>query len=265
MGLSTDLGSLREIQQAIQSYVLCGDRGAEARVLTTSRVDARTRLDIYAKGYRLRLLEALEEDFRALRASMGEEAFQRLAEDYIDAHPSAHFSLRHFGRHLPRHLSHGEYSASPWLFDLASFEWLLGEAFDAPGATLVTAEALASVTPASWPDMGFTLHPSVRRISLGWNVTRIRLAVESEEPPPGPERSEAAIPWLVWRQGLKTYYRSLEPAEAMSLDRVRDGVTFGNLCEDLCRWVAEDEVAARAAGFLRRWVTDGLVTEIHVA
>ncbi|MGH8567376.1 MAG: DNA-binding domain-containing protein [Gammaproteobacteria bacterium] len=265
MGLSADPASLREVQKAIQAYVLRGDRGAEARVLTTSRVDARTRLDIYAKAYRLRLLEALEEDFRAVRASMGEGAFRRLAEDYIDAHPSAHFSLRHFGRHLPRHLSHGEYSASPWLFDLASFEWLLGEAFDAPGATLVSTEALASMPPASWADMGFTLHPSVRRISLGWNVTRIRQAVESDEPLPAPECSQAVLPWLVWRQGLKTYYRSLEPDEAMSLDRVHSGATFGNLCEDLCPWVAEDEVAARAAGFLQRWVTDGLLTAIHVA
>ncbi|MGH8479541.1 MAG: DNA-binding domain-containing protein [Gammaproteobacteria bacterium] len=265
MGLSRDPASLREVQQAIQAYVLRGDRGAEARVLTTSRVDARTRLDIYAKGYRLRLREALEEDFQAVRALMGEGAFRRLNEDYIDAHPSAHFSLRHFGRQLPRHLSHGAYSASPWLIELASFEWLLGEAFDAPGATLVSTEALASVPPASWPDMGFTLHPSVRRISLGWNVTRIRQAVESEEPPPAPERSEVVLPWLVWRQGLKTYYRSLEPDEAASLDRAREGATFGNLCEDLCRWVAEDEVAPRAAGFLRRWVTDGLLTALRVA
>ncbi|MGH2578315.1 MAG: hypothetical protein ACRDG9_11305, partial [Actinomycetota bacterium] len=65
MGLSRDPAPLREVQQAIQSYVLRGDRDAEARVLSTSRVDARTRLDIYAKGYRLRLLEALEEDFQA--------------------------------------------------------------------------------------------------------------------------------------------------------------------------------------------------------
>ncbi len=264
MGLR-DPASLREVQQAIQAYVLRGDRAAEARVLSTSRVDARTRLEIYAEGYRLRLVEALEEDFRAVRVLMGEVAFRRLAEDYLDAHPSAHFSLRHFGRHLPRHLSLGEYSASPWLFDLASFEWLLGEAFDAPGATLVGTEALASVPPASWPDMGFTLHPSVRRISLHWNVTRIRQAVESEEPPPAPERSEAAVPWLVWRQGLQTYYRSLETAEAMALDWAREGASFGHLCEDLCRWVAEDEVAACAAGFLRRWVTDGLVAAVRVA
>jgi hypothetical protein len=264
MGLSPDPATLREVQRAIQSYVLRGDRDAEARVLSTSRVDARTRLDIYAKGYRLRLMEALEEDFRAVRALIGEGAFQRLAEGYIDAHPSAHFSLRYFGQHLPSCLCHGKYSASPWLFELASFEWLLGEAFDAPGATPVTPEALASVPPTSWPDMGFTLHPSVRRIELGWNVPRIRQAVESEERPPAPERSEVVLPWLVWRQGLTTYYRSLEPAEAMTLDRVREGATFGILCEDLCQWVAEDEVAARAAGLLRRWVTDGLVTAVRV-
>jgi hypothetical protein len=258
------VAALRDIQQAIQAYVLCGDRGAESGVQGTPRVDARTRLEIYAKGYRLRLLEALQEDYPALRARMGEEAFGWLAEGYIDAHPSTYFSLRYFGQHLPGDLSGGEHAGSPWLAELATFEWALGEAFDAPGAAVVMAEALSSVAPTSWPELGLTLHPSVRRLSLGWNVSRIRQAIDDGQPPPAPEAFESMVPWLVWRQGLGVYYRSLTAAEASSLDRARQGESFGALCEGLCAFMSEDEVALRAAGFLRRWVTDGLVAAIRV-
>jgi hypothetical protein len=257
------VGSLRDIQAAVQAYVLRGDPGAEARVQGTPRVDARTRLDIYAKGYRLRLGEALEEDYPALRALIGEEAFGQLAECYIDAHPSAYFSLRYFGQHLAEDLSRGEHAA--WLADVARFEWSLGEAFDAPAAVPVTVEQLSSVPPMAWPDLQIDLHPSVRRLSLCWNAGRVRQAVDSGEPPPAPEAFEPAVPWLVWRQGLSVHYRSLVPAEVACLDRVSEGASFGLLCEDLCRWVPEDEVAARAAGYLRRWVTDGVVAAIRVS
>ncbi len=256
--------SLRDIQKAVQAYVLCGDPGAEARVLSTARVAARVRLDIYAQGYRMRLKEALEDDFQALRASMGEAAFERLADGYIEACPSKHFSLRYFGQALPAHLGRGEHAARPWLAELASFEWLLGEAFDAPGAVPLGIDALASVPPASWPALSFLLHPSVRRIDLAWNVPAVRAAVESGQDPPAAEAFEVRVPWLLWRKELKTYYRSLEPDEAAGLDRIGEGASFGRLCEDLCRWVAEDAVAARAAGFLRRWVMDGLLTEIRI-
>lgn len=59
-----------------------------------------------------------------------------------------------------------------------------------------------------------------------------------------------------------THWRSLGEDEAWALDAVREGGNFGVICEGLCRWHGADEVAMQAASFLKRWVTDGLISAV---
>ena len=37
---------------------------------------------------------------------------------------------------------------------------------------------------------------------------------------------------------------------------------FAAICEGLCEWVDAQNVAAHAAGLLKQWLTDGLISEI---
>ena len=71
--------------------------------------------------------------------------------------------------------------------------------------------------------------------------------------------SEAPVTWLVWRRELAVSFRSLSEAECAALLTVRDGGDFCALCETLCEWFDVAETAARAAGFLRQRVEDGLI------
>jgi hypothetical protein len=54
-------------------------------------------------------------------------------------------------------------------------------------------------------------------------------------------------------------FRSLGADEAWALDHAREGASFAALCEGLCDWHAETEVAGRAAAMLKQWVGDGMV------
>ncbi|MGH8509535.1 MAG: DNA-binding domain-containing protein [Gammaproteobacteria bacterium] len=255
--------SLRELQQSIQAYVLARKPGAQAEVLGSPSVSAETRLEIYANAYRVRLQEALATDFPALRTMVGPVRFACLAAAYTDAHPSGHFSIRYFGQHLHAFLaSFEDFRNEPWLSELAAFEWRLGEAFDAAHAPPLTAESLAGLAPAAWPNIRLAPHPSVRRLDFAWNVTEIWQAIDRDETPGTPLAYPQPLGWLVWRQELKTFFRSLEREEAWALDAVLNGTRFSDLCEGLCRWLPEHEVAQRAARFLRRWINDGLVTAI---
>lgn len=252
--------TLRQLQCGFQRYVLHGERDI-ARHIDSTQATADERLMIYAEAYRLRLIEALQTDFVALRGLLGDAGFNELACGYIDAHPSTRPSLRDFGRQLPSFLARdGRYRAEPALAELAAFEWALTEAFDAPDAPALNAETLAALPPARWAGLRLPPHPSLQRIDLSWNVPAIWNAVDSGTPPPAAESAPHPIGWAIWRQQFKIYFRSLPPDEAQALDTLRAGGDFATLCEGLCAWVAPQQAAAHAAGLLKQWVADGLLS-----
>lgn len=254
--------TLSQLERAFQDHVLHG-QPAIAQEIVSDTLDAATRLDIYAQAYRLRLIEALETDFVALRAYLGNDRFDTVAHAYIAQCPSRHPSLRYFGAALSGFLRDpSPYAAEPLLAELAAFDWALTDAFDAPDSTPITVEAIAAVPPAAWPGLCFTLHPSLLRLDLHWNAPAIWNAVDAVEALPAPTRSEFPISWLIWRQDLHTYFRSLGVDEAFALETVRAGGSFADMCEGLCEWVDAQHVAPHAAGLLKQWVVDGLICAV---
>jgi len=67
------------------------------------------------------------------------------------------------------------------------------------------------------------------------------------------------VEWLLWRQDLRTYFRSLQPAEVAALEAARAGQSFGELCAVLSEEIGEAEAPAKAAGFLKDWIESGLI------
>lgn len=254
---------LSALQGNFQNYLLTLDGGMEREVVSDA-LDAETRLRIYADAYRLRLLEALETDFVALRTALGCEEFDRMGRAYIDANPSDHYSVRYFGRHLARFLAETQpYGEQPVLADIARFEWAMTDAFDAPDVDIAAVSDMAAVPPENWPALRFTLHPSLQRIELLWNASAIWHAADKEEPLPEPEQSEYPVGWMIWRQGLQIYFRSLSVDQAWMLDALRAGQSFAEICEGLTEWIDDQHVALHAAGLLKQWIEDGLISEIR--
>lgn len=255
------MSELARLQEDFQAYLLHHEQNMTDQVIGTAKADARERLAVYGNAYRLRLLAALETDFPALRALAGDPMFERLGRAYIDAHPSAHPSLRWFGRHMSDFLARTPpYATQPVLAEMAAFEWAQGEVFDAQDCGCVSVEAIATLAPEAWSSMHLVLHPSVRRLDLEWNVPPIWQIIDKNETPPALARAERAVSWLLWRRGLEIHWRSLEPDEAWALDACAKGQSFGELCEGLCQWIDESNAALSAAGMLKRWLIDGLIT-----
>ena len=62
---------LARLQREFHDYMLHRDPAVLQHVVGTGAADAATRMDVYADGYSLRLLEALEEDYPGLKAIAG--------------------------------------------------------------------------------------------------------------------------------------------------------------------------------------------------
>lgn len=254
---------LRHTEDGFQAFVVDGRPGFGACVVADATADAAQRLDVYYQAYRLRLLEALGNDYPELKRFVGDTEFERLARAYVERTPSKHRSVRWFGRTFARFLRSPVCpGAEPVLADIAAFEWMRGEAFDAPDAPRVDVEDIARVAPEHWPSMRLTLQPALRRLMLEWNAPAICSAQSTGSDAPAPEKRR--MEWLLWRRDLEIHWRSLEEAEVAALAAAVSGASFADLCEALLHWIDPDQVALHAAGLLKRWAADGLVAKLRV-
>lgn len=290
------MSALTDLQSDFQAFLLDGNARMLDRVTGTAKVSAETRLAVYYDAYRLRLLEALASNYPVLRAWTGEEEFENIGIAYVAAHPSRHFSIRWFGHLLPEFLA----TTPPWdgksgLAEMAALEWALSEAFDAEDLAVIGVEDMVAIPAPAWPGMRLRFHPSAQRLDLRWNVPVIWKAVNqnldveknsascrgetSATPATGKERhadasaaadvpalmeSEYPQAWLVWRQDFRTWFRSLSVDEAWALDAAMTGENFAAICEGLCEWIDARNVALHAAGLMKQWITDGIVSGIDI-
>ncbi len=258
------MDTLRRLQEDFQGYLLARDERMHPHVVGSAQVGAGERLAIYADAYRLRLLEALDTDYPGLHTLLGDDEFDAMGRAYIAAHPSVHFSLRWFGDRMSEFLHTVEpYSKYPAFTEMAAFEWAKSGAFDAADAALCSVADMAAIPPDAWPGLRFVPHSSLRRLDLRWNVPTLWKTIDTGQEPPALEENDYPIAWLVWRQDLLTYFRSLNVDEAWALDALQRGETFAAICEGLSEWVDAQNVALHAAGLLKQWLTDGLISEIR--
>jgi hypothetical protein len=67
--------------------------------------------------------------------------------------------------------------------------------------------------------------------------------------------------WLIWRRGITTLFRSLSSVEAGLLDQVRDGASFGLMCEQMAGQVGETESPLQTASLLHGWLAEELIKD----
>lgn len=252
---------LNLLQRHFQDYLLGGDGRIAATVNDSPRADGATLLNVYREAYALRLVEILGQDYPKTKTMLGDDNFAAMARAYLAAFPSVSFTVRWFGRHLADFLA----DTAPWsehavLAEMATLEWALGEAFDAPDVTPIGPDSIAAVPHAGWPGLTFILHPSLRRHLFHHAVPELWQQLEREEQPTLPVPAyDTPRSFLVWREGLETVYRGVDTDEAWAVDQLDQGTSFGVLCEGLTQFHDPAAAAGRAAQLLKQWLSDGLI------
>jgi hypothetical protein len=253
---------LRELQRELQRNLLGAESAIETAIVDAPPLPAEARLGIYRNAYASRLIEALDDTYAVLHKLLGDDTFEGLARLFIDAHPSAHRSIRWYGRELADFM--GEcppFAAQPILSEVARFEWTLSEVFDSPDADPLDRAALKAIDPGRWAGLKFRLHPSLRRLTFEWNTVAVWKAVNADADPPDPERSGEPVEWLLWRRDLENYFRSLDAVEGAALAAALRGNTFADICAQLTLHLEEDEIPLRAASLVGAWADSGIIVE----
>lgn len=265
--------ALIELQVQLQDYVL-GDgsdlEGALSLVTNgateppgANPAKGKRRLNIYHSAYRSRMTEVLKSAFEHTWTYLGDEAFDRFCARYIEAYPSHSPNLRDYGGDFPPFLRQA-LPADPEVAELATMEWRLHNAFDAPNADILTSDQLAAVDGTAWESLGFVFHPSVSLDLLEWNVLDIWHALDQGESPPNAQRLDAPIGHLFWRSAQRSYFRSLHEDEYAALSGLIEEQSFAAVCENLALHYPNVDIETSIGIWLARWLADELLSAIKL-
>jgi len=256
--------SLKDIQDAFTNNILADDQSIVQHVVGTQKASSEVRLAIYANAYRERLIEALANDYEMLEKLIGEDNFRLMCTSYIDQYPSTYYSLRWFGKDLPEFLEYSpDKGQHDWEAELAQLEWQFIEAFDSENIETVSEANAAAIPPESWPTLSMVFHPSVKMLNLWWNTLDLWQAAKKDTQPPQPTRLSQQSHCLLWRDKLRTQYRSLEPDETVALSAALAGANFTEICTAIATEIDDQElVPMRAASFLKTWLAASMLTQL---
>jgi hypothetical protein len=250
---------LAEVQQLFWSLAAredgskTGDAGAA--FVGTPTLDAASRVQIYADMFVWRQIDTLREDFPKLVALMGDEAFYALGEAYVRAHPSVHYSLSKFGRHLPAFLQ--EYPVGRRdLSDMAALEWARAEVFEEAAVPVASVECLRSLACADFANQRLMVVPALRLLHLQHNVIETWQEIEGCAVVSEPRRCETFA--AVWRKEFDILHVRLDREEAGALERAMAGEPMGGVCEAFGNRPDAVDAAVRAVG---SWFAEGWIAQ----
>jgi hypothetical protein len=214
---------------------------------------------VYANNYRGQLMTAIRDAYAKTRLWLGDEAFDRAADRYIDEHVPSSWTLDAYGYDFPDMLEH-DYPDDPDVSELAWLDGTLRHAFSGHDGVAIDAGALV---PDDWDRVEFVFVPTLRFRRMRSNAVAIWKALADEIMPPGAVQTSAGEGVRVWRRGLSPRFASMDARECACLDLALAGATFGEICERLRQWHASAAIAAEAGGLLNAWLGDGLVMSLR--
>jgi len=213
-----------------------------------------SRWHIYASGYLARLVEALENDYPAVRRILGDGAFRSLTARYARRCPPRSFDIGRAGDRLARFLERDPLSAGlPFLPDLARFEWALAEAFVAADEDALAWADLAAMRPEAVADLELRLRAGSTIVRSRWPLFDLRDCRDT-----GDDELQLAVEGrpldaLVFRHGVDVLRRALDALDLRLLEPAVGGVSLAQLTTDPA---LQGRVPALAERF-RSWVVAG--------
>lgn len=256
--------TLSQLQKKLQDFLLNPhQQDIEDITQETPYFSRKERLAIYHEAYRLRLIDALRNDYPALEKKLGHDAFIQLADEFITMNPSHHPSLRWFGEKLPSFIAeHPQFKNEISLQELALFEWIQVMAFDAADTAVITLENIRTLAPEEWMGMRLTLHPSLHVVNFYSNAPEQWNSLVKQDAALNSILSTTQQSWLIWRHELQVVYRPLTEPEHCCLNVFINQKTFADACNELLDFFTEEQVPMQAAQYLARWINDDIVCEV---
>ncbi|HVO09737.1 MAG TPA: DNA-binding domain-containing protein [Vicinamibacteria bacterium] len=276
-GASSALG-LDRVQRWLQAVIVHPGCVADALASAEARVEVPTkaieevvrpswsltaveRVEVYHGMYLLRMVEALESDFPAVRHFLGEEAFAELVRDYVERYPSRSYTLNRLGDHLPQFFAEEvDRPDAAFLHDLARAELAATEVFDEEPSPVLEAEALRRVPQLALAQARLRPIDALRLLELRHTVVGHLEAAKHGRPAPRPRRRRSHL--AVYRRDYTVLRREMTGDEYGMLSALVAGQPLGEAIGAAAlrlRAARREETVFR---WFRSWVAEGLFSAI---
>ncbi len=218
------------------------------------------RWHIYAHGYTARIVEALEQEYTAVRRIVGPEAFAALVERYLGVFPPRSFDLGRAGDRMARFLEFDRLSAElPFLPDLARLERTISESFTAADARPLSWADLQAKSADDVAALRMGLAPGVALVRSAWPLEALwRCRHEDRDEAISIPVEDRASSVLVARRDGRVFVETISEGEATILEAASAG---GVTLPDLHGLSGAPETArgvARLIGTFRRLIARGV-------
>jgi hypothetical protein len=250
---------LLDMQRSFRDWLTAESNEAAARLGST----AAPGLAVHLNTYRSQLLACLGETFGVVRAWLGETAFEAAAATHIDRVPPSSWTLDAYAHDFPDTLN-DLYPADPEVGELARLERVLAAIFVVTDCTPVTPGSLdqADWEQIDWDQAIVHLVPGFTLLPVTTNAAAIWSAISNGLPPPPVASLDLPALLAVWRNGFTPTFRTLDPAEAVALEQIAGGITFGSLCALMVERCGAVEGPQLCGAWLGQWLRDGLIARV---
>jgi len=256
-------------------------RVAESFIKPNDRLTSFERLEIYNRQYWFRLRASFYEDYPGLRAVLGDQKFERLADAYLTHYPSRSFTLRNLGSRLVKYLAAQSPRALPHkmlALDLARLEWAHIEAFDNEGRPPLELDALLGLDAAQ---IRFQLQPHLTLLRLRHEVDDFLIELKSG----AGLRQEASNAMEQHRKRLKkrlarvlqprvnylavhrhqnsVYYKRLDVVQYRLLTALQSGATLEAACGKLAGLKLPPDLGQSISAWFQTWAGLGWFCDLN--
>lgn len=245
-----------------QSGVMNHDRAEAEKLIRPVRHNAFTpamRLAVYANAYKIRLIEATEVDYLALKHHLGEEAYNKAVEAFVLARPSGLWDLNRypisFADFIESHTDDGFAHA------ITRLEATITDVYWMPESTPLAPDYLSSQPPEQFAEVVLRQRDASELLEFAYPVNSYLIAFRGEENPKAPPSQKTYL--YIYRHNDKVMREELSQAEYLLLQLLFDGKPLGAALEELTtrRPDLAEPVGAKLSGWFQRWFEQGFFAD----
>ena len=258
-------GDIDEAVASPSAKKALGRAAIEDVILPSKSLPPAARVGIYQSMYLMRMEEALESDYPALKHLLGGHGWSDLVRDYVAVHPSVTYTLNRLGDHLPEFVGKWAGAKRPAVcHDLARLELAVAEVFDAPEVEPLSDAEIAAVPLDSWERARLAPIEAFRLLAFRYPVNAYLQSVRDEDHDhPELRRKDTCVAvyrrdYSVWRQDLS------QPAHDLLTDLVAGKPLGKAVAAALQRGGRRAPTTDQLFRWFREWAAGGVFRSVKL-